>query len=177
MLNTVKNGCGIRVDHPPCFFKIPTFSRFFFGRRPQLSSIQSEKGKVYKMSVKLVKSLGETFAVQNYCSSPNVFCISSNQELFVHPSSRALGREASEPFPDLQFTETGRPLQLAQFHVGKGEPRNGIWRRNPSMEITTNHVLTTDGASRKYLFFLSSQLRLSLVCQFSLSSFLFHSPF
>ena len=29
MLNTVKNGCGIRVDHPPCFFKIPTFSRFF----------------------------------------------------------------------------------------------------------------------------------------------------
>ena len=34
MLKTVKNGCGIRVDPPPCFFKIPTFSRFFFGERP-----------------------------------------------------------------------------------------------------------------------------------------------
>ena len=31
MLKTVKNGCGIRVDPPPCFFKIPTFSRFFGG--------------------------------------------------------------------------------------------------------------------------------------------------
>ena len=31
MLKTVKNGCGIRVDPPPCFFKIPTFSRFFLG--------------------------------------------------------------------------------------------------------------------------------------------------
>ena len=31
MLKTVKNGCGIRVDPPPpCFFKIPPFSRFFF---------------------------------------------------------------------------------------------------------------------------------------------------
>ena len=31
MLKTVKNGCGIRVDPPPpFFFKIPTFSRFFF---------------------------------------------------------------------------------------------------------------------------------------------------
>ena len=30
MLKTVKNGCGIRVDPPPCFFKIPTFSRNFF---------------------------------------------------------------------------------------------------------------------------------------------------
>ena len=39
MLNTVKNGCGIRVDHPPCFFKIPTFSRFFFGRRPLFNKI------------------------------------------------------------------------------------------------------------------------------------------
>ena len=29
MLKTVKNGSGIRVDPPPCFFKIPTFSRFF----------------------------------------------------------------------------------------------------------------------------------------------------
>ena len=34
MLKTVKNGCGIRVDPPPCFFKIPTFSRFFFGELP-----------------------------------------------------------------------------------------------------------------------------------------------
>ena len=32
-------------------------------------------------------------------------------------------------------------------------------------------------ASRKYLFFLASQLRWSLVCQFSPSSFPFHSPF
>ena len=31
MLKTVKHGSGIRVDPPPCFFKIPTFSRFFFG--------------------------------------------------------------------------------------------------------------------------------------------------
>ena len=31
MLKTVKNGSGIRVDPPPCFFKIPTFSRFFWG--------------------------------------------------------------------------------------------------------------------------------------------------
>ena len=30
MLKTVKNGSGIRVDPPPCFFKIPTFSRYFF---------------------------------------------------------------------------------------------------------------------------------------------------
>ena len=30
MLKTVKNGSGIGVDPPPCFFKIPTFSRFFF---------------------------------------------------------------------------------------------------------------------------------------------------
>ena len=34
MLKTVKNGSGIRVDHPPCFFKIPTFSRFFFADVP-----------------------------------------------------------------------------------------------------------------------------------------------
>ena len=34
MLKTVKNGSGIRVDPPPCFFKIPTFSRFFFGNVP-----------------------------------------------------------------------------------------------------------------------------------------------
>ena len=39
MLKTVKNGCGIRVDPPPpCFFKIPTFSRFFC-RRPLLTDI------------------------------------------------------------------------------------------------------------------------------------------
>ena len=31
MLKTVKHGSGIRVDPPPCFFKIPTFSRFFLG--------------------------------------------------------------------------------------------------------------------------------------------------
>ena len=31
MLKTVKHGSGIRVDPPPCFFKIPTFSRFFGG--------------------------------------------------------------------------------------------------------------------------------------------------
>ena len=33
MLKTVKNGSGIRVDPPPLFFffKIPTFSRFFWG--------------------------------------------------------------------------------------------------------------------------------------------------
>ena len=32
MLKTVKNGSGIRVGPPPpFFFKIPTFSRFFFG--------------------------------------------------------------------------------------------------------------------------------------------------
>ena len=31
MLKTVKNGSGIRVDPPPVFFKIPTFSRFFLG--------------------------------------------------------------------------------------------------------------------------------------------------
>ena len=36
MLKTVKNGSGIRVDPPPCFFKIPTFSRFFFGNVPKL---------------------------------------------------------------------------------------------------------------------------------------------
>ena len=30
MLKTVKNGSGIRVDPPPRFFKIPTFSRLFF---------------------------------------------------------------------------------------------------------------------------------------------------
>ena len=36
MLKTVKNGSGIGVDPPPpCFFKIPTFSRFFFGSVPQ----------------------------------------------------------------------------------------------------------------------------------------------
>ena len=37
MLKTVKNGSGIREDPPPpCFFsfKIPTFSRFFFGNVP-----------------------------------------------------------------------------------------------------------------------------------------------
>ena len=31
MLKTVKHGSGIRVDPPPWFFKIPTFSRFFLG--------------------------------------------------------------------------------------------------------------------------------------------------
>ena len=31
MLKTVKHGSGIREDPPPCFFKIPTFSRFFLG--------------------------------------------------------------------------------------------------------------------------------------------------
>ena len=34
MLKTVKNGSGIRVDPPPVFFKIPTFSRFFSGNVP-----------------------------------------------------------------------------------------------------------------------------------------------
>ena len=34
MLKTVKHGSGIRVGPPPCFFKIPTFSRFFFGNVP-----------------------------------------------------------------------------------------------------------------------------------------------
>ena len=34
MLKTVKHGSGIRTDPPPCFFKIPTFSRFFFWERP-----------------------------------------------------------------------------------------------------------------------------------------------
>ena len=34
MLKTVKNGSGIGVDPLPCFFKIPTFSRFFGGGRP-----------------------------------------------------------------------------------------------------------------------------------------------
>ena len=37
MLKTVKNGSGIRVDPPPpCFFKIPTFSRFFLDNVPKL---------------------------------------------------------------------------------------------------------------------------------------------
>ena len=32
MLKTVKNGSGIREETPPpLFFKIPTFSRFFWG--------------------------------------------------------------------------------------------------------------------------------------------------
>ena len=35
MLKTVKNGNGIRVD-PPCFFKIPTFSRFFLADVPYM---------------------------------------------------------------------------------------------------------------------------------------------
>ena len=30
MLKTVKSGSGIRVDPPPVFFKIPTFSPFIF---------------------------------------------------------------------------------------------------------------------------------------------------
>ena len=34
MLKTVKNGSGIWVEPLPCFFEIPTFSRFFFGQRP-----------------------------------------------------------------------------------------------------------------------------------------------
>ena len=35
MLKTVKNGSGIWVDPPPpCFFKIPTFSRFFLDNVP-----------------------------------------------------------------------------------------------------------------------------------------------
>ena len=42
MLKTVKNGNGIGVDPPPVFFKIPTFSRFFFWQRPLLLSLLFE---------------------------------------------------------------------------------------------------------------------------------------
>ena len=40
MLKTVKNGSGIRVDPPPVFFKIPTFSRFFGGGASLTSPIE-----------------------------------------------------------------------------------------------------------------------------------------
>ena len=47
MLKTVKNGCGIRVDPPPVFFKIPTFSRFFFGGA-SLIQVAPPGGQIFK---------------------------------------------------------------------------------------------------------------------------------
>ena len=43
MLKTVKNGSGIRVAPPPCFFKIPTFSRFFLATSLKKSDTFPEK--------------------------------------------------------------------------------------------------------------------------------------
>ena len=111
MLNTVKNGCGIRVDHPPCFFKITTFSRFFFGRRPLFNKILKPNRIIMASTVCLFVCLFVFFVCLFDCL---FVCL-----LFVL-SKLPLGAKKNNTFLFLKFKFKSRDrAELGSYGSGK----------------------------------------------------------